>query len=203
MTKRNSDQTRQRPERQRRKRAVLPLSFFDRPTLAVARDLLGTQLVRRWRGRTIALTITEVEAYDGPHDRASHARRGRTPRTAIMFGSAGRFYVYFTYGMHWLVNVVTGPRDYPAAVLLRAGIYTDPRAGDETVVRGPARLTRFLHIDGAQNGLAARPSSGLWFERGDSSRKLKIIKQKRVGVDYAGPIWAGKPYNLQAVFIKT
>ena len=101
---------------------VLAQPFFDRPTLMVARKLLGKYLTRCWRGRTIALMVTEVEAYDGPHDRASHASRGRTPRNYLMFGEAGRFYVYFTYGMHWLVNIVTGPHGYPAAVLLRAGI---------------------------------------------------------------------------------
>src|SRR3989338_2229715 len=103
-------------------RKILPQSFFDRPTLAVARALLGKFLVRRTGKKTLEAMITEVEAYDGPEDRASHASRGITPRTKIMFGEAGRLYVYFTYGMHWMLNVVTGSRGYPAAVLIRAGI---------------------------------------------------------------------------------
>ncbi len=189
-------------------RKVLPAKFFARPTLAVARDLLGKYIVREWRGRTIALMITEVEAYDGPHDRASHASRGRTPRTSVMFGPAGVFYVYFTYGMHWMLNIVTGRRDYPAAVLIRAGAYRVPAAAEkETVgganpgtlvrVTGPARLAKFLHATGAQNRLRAVRATGLWFEdRGVRVPRAKIARKKRVGVDYAGAIWAEKPYNL-------
>lgn len=94
-------------------------------------------------GKNAALQITEVEAYNGPLDRASHASRGRTPRTKIMFGPAGRFYIYFTYGMHWLVNIVTGSENYPAAVLIRAGKYYDPQKKEWSLVNGPARLTKF------------------------------------------------------------
>jgi len=167
---------------------VLPQKFFNRPTLRVARDLLGKYIVRKWRGREIALMITEVEAYDGPLDLASHASRGRTPRTTIMFGEAGRFYIYFTYGMHWLVNIVTGEKEYPAAVLLRGG----------TGVKGPARLTKFLKIDGTLNGKVAAKATGLWLEdRGIKIPRTKIKANKRVGVDYAGPIWSMKEYNLQ------
>lgn len=180
-----------------RMKQIVPQRFFNRPTLAVARDLIGMHLVRRYRGKTISVMITEVEAYDGPRDRASHAYRGRTPRTIHMFGPAGRFYVYFSYGMHWLVNVVTGPIDYPAAVLLRAGIYKDPRTGKETRIDGPARLTKFMRIDGTQNALLARPQTGLWFEKRSPQKSLTIKRGKRIGVNYAGPLWAGKQYNLK------
>src|SRR5690348_15950613 len=118
---------------------ILPLLFFDRPTLTVARELLGKYIVRSYRGKLIPVMITEVEAYDGPNDLASHASRGMTPRTKIMFGPAGNFYVYFTYGMHWLVNVVTGPKQYPAAVLLRAGVFEDKGKG-LLPIKGPALL---------------------------------------------------------------
>lgn len=185
---------------------TLSTEFFDRPTLAVARSLLGKYIVRRTpagrgrtrqRARTLALMITEVEAYDGPFDRASHAFRGRTPRASVMFGPAGVFYVYFTYGMHWMVNVVTGPADYPAAVLLRAGTYRDPATGALVRVTGPARLAKFLGVTGAQNRLVAARKSGVWFEdRGVRVPRAKIAGARRVGVDYAGEIWANKAYNL-------
>jgi len=178
---------------------MLAAPFFDQPTLAVARALLGKFLVRRYRGKTIALIITEVEAYDGPYDRASHASRGLTPRTKIMFGKAGRFYVYFTYGMHWLLNIVTGAEGYPAAILIRAG-----RQEDGTTVSGPARLTKFLKIDGRLNALSANKRSGLWFEdRPRESKRLKIVAGKRVGVDYAGRIWKNKLYNFRLIYKKT
>ena len=176
---------------------ILPRSFFNRPTLTVARELLGKYLVRSYRGKTIAVMITEVEAYDGPNDLASHASRGRTPRTKVMFGPAGNFYVYFTYGMHWLVNVVTGSKDYPAAILLRAGAFEDKEKG-LVPIKGPALLTRFLKINAVQNGRPAGRETGLWFEdRVLAVRTHRILTSKRVGVDYAGPVWSQKPYNFK------
>lgn len=181
---------------------MLSKKFFNRPTIAVAKDLLGKFIVRRWRGKTITLMIAEAEAYDGPRDRASHASRGLTPRTKIMFGEAGRFYIYFTYGMHWLLNVVTGPENYPAAILLRAGMYRNPKTGKEILIDGPARLTKFLKIDGALNGRLANKKTGLWFESEKSTRKLKTLTSKRIGVDYAGPVWSGKKWNFKIDFIR-
>jgi DNA-3-methyladenine glycosylase len=176
---------------------ILPQDFFDRSTIVIAKDLLGKDLVRRWRGKTTALMVTEVEAYDGPRDRASHASRGITPRTKIMFGEPGKFYVYFTYGMHWLVNIVTGPKDYPAAVLLRAGVYRDPKTGGKKLINGPARLAKFLKIDGALNGKPTSKKTGLWFEDRKNAARFKITAAKRIGVDYAGPIWGGKKWNFK------
>src|SRR3989338_643931 len=115
-------------------RRILNQVFFNRPTLKVAEELLGTVIVRRIGSREIALPITEVEAYDWPRDRASHASRGKTERNAPMFGDAGFWYVYLVYGMHWMLNIVIGFRDYPAAILIRA-------AGD---VMGPGRVTKKL-----------------------------------------------------------
>lgn len=169
----------------------LAREFFHKPALSVARRILGKFLVRRRRGKTLALMITEVEAYDGPRDKASHASRGLTPRTKIMFGEAGRFYVYFTYGMHWLINIVTGPKGYPAAVLLRAG-----RAADGKDVKGPARLAKYLKIDKRFNGKPASRRTGLWFEdRGIRTKQSQIVAGKRIGVEYAGE-WAKKLYNF-------
>ncbi len=181
-------------------RKILSPYFFGQPTIVVARELLGKYLVRKYRGKTISVLITEVEAYDGPHDLASHASRGKTPRTKIMFGPAGRFYVYFTYGIHWLVNVVTGPKDYPAAVLLRAGKYYDIKKHEWIFLNGPARLTKFLHITGAQNGKVAARKTGLWFEdRHAKIQKKGITARKRIGVDYAGPVWKNKPYRFTLI----
>jgi DNA-3-methyladenine glycosylase len=128
---------------------------LDGPVEQVAPALLGCLLV----AHGVTLRLTEVEAYAGEGlDPASHAHRGRTPRTEIMFGPAGRLYVYFTYGMHWCANVVTGPEGEASAVLLRAGEVVDglpdararrPGAADRDLCRGPARLARALALDAA------------------------------------------------------
>lgn len=176
---------------------TLSATFFNRPTLTVARELPGKYLVRKYGNKTVRILISEVEAYDGPKDLASHASHGWTPRTKIMFGPAGRFYVYFTYGMHWLVNVVTGPENYPAAVLIRAGKYYDQKRREWVPVDGPARLTKFLHITGAQNGKVSGRKNGLWFEdHGTAITKRNIVAGKRIGVDYAGPVWKNKLYRF-------
>ncbi len=169
-------------------RKVLIKKFFDQPTLKVAERMLGKYLVRRWRGKETAAMITEVEAYDGPDDKGSHASNGMTPRNKVMFGAAGIWYSYFTYGMHWLVNVVTGGKDYPAAVLIR---------GVESV-SGPGRVTKFFHVDGKVYGKPASRKTGLWIEdRGTKIKKKDIKKGPRVGIDYAGPVWKAKKYNFK------
>ena len=167
-------------------RRMLKPRFFNRPALAVAQNLLGKFIVRRYRGQETALMITEVEAYDGHQDKASHASRGQTERNSVMFGAAGFWYVYFVYGNHWMLNIVTGPKDYPAAVLMR---------GTNEVV-GPARLTKFLQVDKKLNGKKAGRAAGLWIEdRGVRIVKNKIKRRPRVGVDYAGE-WTKKPYRF-------
>jgi DNA-3-methyladenine glycosylase len=165
----------------------LPQSFFDRPALRVASDLVGCTLVRRYRGKTVQLVITETEAYDGWNDRASHASHGKTERNSIMFESAGHIYVYFTYGMHWMLNIVTGKKDYPAAVLIRG-------AGE---INGPARLTKRLKITGTSNGKRLGRASGLWIEGPMRRIGPNLIKRTpRVGVAYAGPTWAKKKWRF-------
>ena len=134
------------------------------PVQQLAPWLLGARLVSTVGGEPVSLRITEVEAYAGAGvDPGSHAYRGQTPRTAVMFGPAGHAYVYFTYGMHWCVNVVTGPAGQAAAVLLRAGEVVEgldiararrPSArSDRELASGPARLTKAMGIDGALNGV--------------------------------------------------
>lgn len=167
------------------KERILSQEFFNRNVVKVAEDLIGKYLVRKINGEEIALMINEVEAYDGPNDLACHGRFGMTERTETMFGEAGAFYVYFVYGIHWMLNIVTGPNDYPAAVLIRgAGKFN-----------GPAKLTKALGIDKSFNGLSCEYLSDLWIE--DRGKKIKTIKKTvRIGIDYAGPVWSKKPYRF-------
>lgn len=180
----------------KRKEKILTQKFFERPALNVARNLLGKFLCRKTplrrptcqtgRRTSKCYMITETEAYDGFKDKASHAHRGRTARNAPMFGEAGRWYVYFTYGMHWMLNIVTGPKDYPAAVLIR-GILG---------INGPAKLTKFLKIDKQFNNLPATRETGLWIEdRGVQIPTFNIQRVSRIGVDYAGH-WSKKKYRF-------
>jgi DNA-3-methyladenine glycosylase len=131
---------------------------LDGPVVDVAPTLLNAVL----RGNGVAVRLTEVEAYEGESDPGSHAFRGRTRRTDVMFGPPGRAYVYFTYGMHWCMNVVCSPDGLASAVLLRAGEVIEgedlarsrrPRSSDRDLARGPARLTKALAIDGTYGGV--------------------------------------------------
>ena len=140
-------------------RKRLKRSFYAGDTLRVARGLLGTWLVHYSRGKRLAGRVVEVEAYIGSEDTACHAARGQTARNKVMFGPAGHAYVYFTYGMHWLVNLVTGPDRYPAAVLIRAVVPDEGveemsrRRGGRTgpgIADGPAKLCQALGIDGSR-----------------------------------------------------
>jgi DNA-3-methyladenine glycosylase len=165
---------------------MLPRTFFERKTLAVARSLIGKTLVRKTARGTVRQKITEVEAYVGPHDLACHSARGKTARNEIMFREAGTIYVYFTYGMHWMLNIVTEARDFPSAVLIR---------GTEAV-SGPARLTKALGIDRSLNGLRLGKAAGLWIEDGPDIASGRISRTPRIGVGYAKEGWAEKPYRF-------
>ena len=167
----------------------LGTSFFERTAEEVARDLIGCYLVRKRRRKVVRSRIIETEAYVGPHDLACHASRGRTVRTETMFGAAGTLYVYLVYGLHWMLNVVTGPIGYPAAVLIRSV---------DTIV-GPGRLTRALGVTGALNGHPASERSGLWFAKDHRLALLPILCAARIGVGYAGPIWSTKKYRFVAL----
>lgn len=168
------------------KMKLIPQNFFNKKTLRVAQDLIGQYLVRRLNGKIIRQKITETEAYVGPHDLACHSARGKTERNKIMFCEAGTVYVYFTYGMHWMLNIVTEEKDFPSAVLIRA----------TENVSGPARLTKALKIDKGLNGKKLGKKSGLWIEAGEKIPPRKITKTKRIGVDYAKEGWAEKPYRF-------
>ena len=171
---------------------ILQDSFFNQPTLRVAEALIGKLLVHSHGGKTESGFIAEVEAYDGFDDQASHAHRGRTERNAVMFGPAGYWYVYRVYGMHWMLNIVTGRENFPAAVLVR-GI----RMRDGTHYDGPGKLTRAYGITDTYNKTQATPASSLWIEdHGMIVPKRAIRKTPRIGVDYAGPVWSQKPYRF-------
>ncbi len=179
---------------------ILASSFFNRSTLVVARELLGKFLVRRWKGLEITAMITEVEAYDGFEDKASHASRGMTARNAPMFGPAGRWYVYLVYGTHEMLNIVTGSRGYPAAILIRAVsvVGTNITTPGVVILDGPGKLTKFLHVDRALNGKFASRRSGLWIEDwGVRVASSQIAQLPRIGVGYAGKVWAGKRRRFQ------
>lgn len=192
-------------------RKILSTKFFDRPTLQVARELLGKFLVRRLprqsassprrsARREIAAMITEVEAYVGPRDKASHASRGRTKRAEVMFGKPGYWYVYLAYGMHHCLNIVTEKENYPAAILIRSvEIEADRRGyqrGFTQKITGPGRVCRYFKID---RSLGAKPASrlaGLWLEdRAVKINPRRIGRGKRIGIDYAGE-WKDKPWRF-------
>jgi DNA-3-methyladenine glycosylase len=172
-------------------RTVLSQEYFARPTLKVARDLIGKYLVRQSGTELLAGRIIEVEAYVGPRDRACHASKGRTARTDVMFGPAGVAYVYLIYGMYHCLNVVTEDVEYPAAVLLRA-VEVEGR-----LIDGPGRLTRSFGIDRSLNRWDLTTGEALWFEdRAESIRRTSIKTYPRIGVDYAGT-WASKPWRFR------
>jgi DNA-3-methyladenine glycosylase len=182
-------------------RKLLPVSFFDRPTRRVAEELIGKFLVRRTGKREIAAMITETEAYDGLHDKASHASRGKTKRNEPMFGSPGHWYVYLCYGVHEMLNIVTGEHGYPAAVLIRGASVQRPAFREENiqpvVLNGPGKLTRFLNIGRPLNSKPSSLTTGLWIEdRGVTIPKSHIKKMPRVGVAYAGEYWMNKKWRF-------
>ncbi len=166
---------------------VLPKTFFARPAPVVAEELLGKYIVTIINNKPKGFMIVETEAYEGFEDLASHAARGVTPRTKVMFGPAGRFYVYLIYGLHHMLNVVTQYEDIPSAVLIR-GI---------TGVHGPGKVAKFLAITIELNTRTASKNTGVWFADGGVIVPTKhIIKTPRIGIEYAGPIWSKKPWRF-------
>ncbi len=172
---------------------ILSRAYFQRPTLTVARSLIGKYLVRKNGRATRAGRIVEVEAYIGMEDRACHASKGRTARTDVMFGPAGVAYVYLIYGMYHCFNIVTERVGYPSAVLVRA--VEDERTG--ALIDGPGRICRFLAIDRTLNRVDLTEGDVLWVEdRGERAAPSVITVGRRIGVDYAG-VWAKKPWRFR------
>lgn len=148
--------------------------FFHRDCLEVAPALVGKVLVRQMEdGSQIRLRISETEAYRGETDTACHAHKGRTKRTEVLYQEAGQIYVYLCYGMHWLLNFVTGEREQPQAVLIRACEGAD----------GPGKLTKKLMVDGHFNRTSVFEQKELWVE--DDGVKREILTDTRVGIGYA------------------
>ncbi|MFI5637187.1 DNA-3-methyladenine glycosylase [Streptomyces goshikiensis] len=185
-------------------RTPLPRSFYDRPVLTVAPDLLGRTLVRRTAEGPLELRITEVEAYEGEADPGSHAYRGRTARNASMFGPPGHAYVYFIYGMWFSLNLVCGPPDHASGVLLRAGEITTgadlarkrriSARSDRELAKGPARLATALDVDRSLDGtdLCAGADSPLSLLAGTPTPPGLVSSGPRTGVGGAG---AAHPYR--------
>ena len=181
---------------------ILPSSFYNRPTLAIARELLGARLVRILDGVKLVGLITETEAYFGFDDLASHAKAGRTIRTAPMFGPPGYAYVYFTYGNHWMLNAVTEQEGFPAAVLIRA---IQPIEGIEVIMErrkgrdmlGPGKLTQALGITKSENNVnLTESSSGLWIEAGQFVPDKSVTIGVRVGLNKTPEPWLSKPWRF-------
>ncbi|GAC1326442.1 MAG: DNA-3-methyladenine glycosylase [Mycobacteriales bacterium] len=181
----------------------LERAFFARPVTEVAVDLLGCVVSSCTPAGCVAVRLTEVEAYAGPDDPGSHAFRGRTRRNATMYGEPGHAYVYFTYGMHWCLNVVCHPVGEPAAVLLRAGevvagepvaVSRRPRTSVRDLARGPARLTSVLGVDGGLDGVdVTAAGSVLSVAPAAPVAAASVRSGPRVGVAGAG---AGTPWRF-------
>lgn len=170
---------------------ILTHAYFNRPTLIVARSLVGKYLVRENGMRAIAGRIIEVEAYVGTEDKACHASKGRTARTDVLFGPPGMSYVYLIYGMYHMLNVVTERADFPAAVLIRA------IEVDGELIDGPGKLCRELRIDRSLHQVDLTAGRSVWFEdRGQRVPRNQIGTFPRIGVEYAG-LWAKKPWRFR------
>lgn len=181
--------------------------FFARPALQVARELLGARLVRLQEGVRLAGFIVETEAYRGEEDLGCHCRAGRTPRTQVMYGPPGHAYVYFTYGMHWMLNFVVEPENQPAAILIRAIL---PQSGMDLIASrrgsqppqrwtdGPAKLCQALGIDGALNGAdLCSPQAELFVELGEAISDSCVTISPRVGLYTVPEPWKSIPWRFR------
>ena len=184
----------------------LKASFYARDTVKTARDLIGKRLVRQEGDRRIAGMIVETEAYRGEEDLACHCRAGETPRTKIMYGPPGRAYVYFVYGIHWLLNFVTEKEGYPGAVLIR-GI--QPEEGLDLIAKrrngrpqkqwtdGPAKICQAFGINGDMNGIDTCSESAIVFIEENMDIQTRLVqKTPRIGLDTVPEPWRSKPWRF-------
>jgi DNA-3-methyladenine glycosylase len=163
----------------------LSREFFIRDVLDIAPEMPGKNLVVRLQNGSVKrFKITEVEAYCGTEDKACHANKGRTARTEIMYHEGGRLYIYFIYGMYWMLNIVTGEIDNPQAILIR---------GIENCV-GPGRLTKLLGIDKSFYGEDLVTSERIWVE--DTGTAHSVKNGPRINVEYAGEFWKSRPWRF-------
>ena len=186
----------------------LDRQFFSRPTLQVARELLGTRLVRLEHGERTAGIIIETEAYNGEEDLGCHASAGFTPRTRVLYGPPGHAYVYFTYGMHWMLNFVAEREGFPAAVLIRGIV---PTEGIERIAarregrprklwtNGPGKICRALSINRAQNDIdLCAPDTELFVEFGENIPDSCVTNGPRVGLNSVPEPWKSMPWRFLA-----
>lgn len=189
-------------------RKRLERAFFRRDTVQVARDLLGKRLVRLEAGVRLAGIITEAEAYRGEEDQGCHARAGLTARTRVMYGPPGHAYVYFTYGMHWMLNFVTEAEGFPAAVLIRA---IQPAEGVEVIAMrrnsqpqarwtdGPAKICQALNIDKRFHGAdLCAADSQVFVEEGVAVPDESVTTGPRVGFNNVPEPWKSIPWRFLA-----
>lgn len=183
----------------------LPQSFYRDEVTLVARRLLGMRLIRNLDGMRTGGIIVETEAYRGEEDLACHARVGKTRRNAMLYEEGGKSYVYFTYGMHWLVNAVTGEYGFPAAVLIRAihplegleGIKTRRKDRPQAEwCNGPAKICQALAIDGTNSGILLYQENGeLWIEEGTPVADDVVKTGPRVGLGATPEPWKSQPWR--------
>lgn len=187
--------------------STFPPTFYQRPAVVVARELLGARLVRCLNGQRISGWIVETEAYQGESDLACHARAGRTLRTEVMYGPAGRAYIYFIYGIHWMFNVVTGHEGDPNAVLIRALV---PHEGIDCIAEhrsarvrradwtsGPANICQALKIDRQLNGADLTDAGAeIWIEAGLPVADAHVKTGPRVGIDSVPEPWRSMPWRF-------
>lgn len=174
----------------------LKRDFYTRPTLLVAKELLGKYIVRKIGKKKLAGRIIETEAYIGPKDRASHAYGGRiTPRNKAEYLIGGHIYIYLVYGMHWQLNISTAKAKKPECVLIRALDSGNPELSKLT--SGPGKLCRWLKLSKSFYGEDLTKSERIWLEdRGEKIQPKEIIAHRRVGIEYAGPFWANRKWRF-------
>jgi DNA-3-methyladenine glycosylase len=183
---------------------VLDDNFYNRDTITVARELLGTKLLREFKGSILSGIIAETEAYVGKNDSACHASKGRTPRNSVMFGPAGVAYIYFVYGMHYMLNIVTEQEDNPCAVLIRAITPINGLAQMENLrgkigkdlSNGPAKLCQAMAIDKSLNGWDLTKGQSLWLESHKKVFAESINTGPRIGINYATPADRDAPWRF-------
>ena len=173
----------------------LKRGFYSRPTLEVAKNLLGKYIVRKIGKKELVGKIIETEAYIGRQDRASHAfGNKRTPRNQAEFFIGGHIYIYLVYGMYWQMNLSTFQEGEPECVLIRA---LEPEKGEISLANGPGKLCRYLKLDKSFYGEDLTKSKRIWLE--DSKNIIKpsdILATGRIGIDYAGPYWSRRKYRF-------
>lgn len=193
---------------------IISNSFYSRSALDVARDLLGKMLVRRYDGQVMAGLILEAEAYQGEEDLGCHAKAGLTPRTRIMYGSPGHAYIYFTYGMHWMLNAVTSLEGSPAAVLIRGmepvigldamrSLRPQPKSSQPGALHkgwtdGPAKLCQALALNGTLNGVdLCNGKTDVWIaDAGIDVPEGEVLRTPRIGMNTVPEPWFSIPWRF-------